>query len=85
MLARLVSVTLPDSDGDGPLAAPVTQYAFDAVGNLLEVTDALDNVTTHQYDHLHRRVQTQRPDPDGAGPLDRPTISMAYNLGVRAK
>jgi hypothetical protein len=45
MLARLVSVTLPDSDGDGPLAAPVTQYAFDAVGNLLEVTDALDNVT----------------------------------------
>jgi hypothetical protein len=36
-------VTQPDPDDWGPLAAPVTQFAYDKVGNLRFVTDPLGN------------------------------------------
>lgn len=47
---KLTSVTAPDPDGAGPLAAAVTSYAWDTSGRPATRTDALGNVTTPQYD-----------------------------------
>lgn len=53
---RLTRITAPDPDGAGPLSAPVTQYTYDSVGNLLTVTDALGQMTTNTYDSLDRLI-----------------------------
>jgi YD repeat-containing protein len=55
-LGRTIAVTQPDPDGGGSLAAPVTAYGYDPVGNLLTVTDPLSHVTTYAYDNLYRRT-----------------------------
>ena len=39
-----------------------TSYAYDEVGNLLSVTNALSQVTQHQYDNLNRLTKTTYPD-----------------------
>ena len=41
----MVRTTQPDPDAAGPLESPVTQYAYDAAGQLTSVTDPLDRVT----------------------------------------
>ncbi|MGH1508648.1 RHS repeat-associated core domain-containing protein [Ralstonia solanacearum] len=47
-----------------------TQYAYDAVGNLTQVTDPRGLVTTFTYDALGRRTQVQGPPatPGGTAP-----------------
>ena len=57
---RVTSKTLPDPDGTGgSLAAPVSTYTYDAVGNLTgEGQTMYGNTITHQYDAYGRRVQT---------------------------
>ncbi|MGC0016337.1 RHS repeat domain-containing protein, partial [Ralstonia pseudosolanacearum] len=47
-----------------------TQYAYDAVGNLTQITDPRGLVTTLTYDALGRRTQVQGPPatPGGAAP-----------------
>jgi RHS repeat-associated protein len=40
-----------------------TSYAYDEAGNLLSVTNALNQVTQHQYDKLNRLTKTIYPDP----------------------
>ncbi|MEF9387001.1 RHS repeat domain-containing protein [Ralstonia solanacearum species complex bacterium KE056] len=47
-----------------------TQYAYDAVGNLTQITDPRGLVTTFTYDALGRRTQVQGPPaaPGGAVP-----------------
>ncbi|MGC5887898.1 RHS repeat domain-containing protein [Ralstonia pseudosolanacearum] len=54
-----------------------TQYAYDAVGNLTQVTDPRGLVTTLTYDALGRRTQVQGPPatPGGAAP----TAVFTYN------
>ena len=47
---RLTSLTEPDPDGSGPLAAPVFTFAYDTEGRLTSVTDAEDNTTEFAYD-----------------------------------
>ncbi len=47
-----------------------TQYAYDAVGNLTQITDPRGLVTTFAYDSLGRRTKVQGPPatPGGAAP-----------------
>ncbi len=54
-----------------------TQYAYDAAGNLTQVTDPRGLVTTLTYDALGRRTQVQGPPstPGGAAP----TAVFTYN------
>ncbi|MHB0961459.1 MAG: RHS repeat-associated core domain-containing protein [Pirellulaceae bacterium] len=54
---RLTRVTEPDPDGPGPLGAPVTQFAYDARGNLLSTTDARNHTTQNQYDARDRLIK----------------------------
>jgi RHS repeat-associated protein len=53
-LNRRFRVTLPDPDGTGGDAAPVTSYTFDNNGNVLTITDPIGNVTTYTYDSFNR-------------------------------
>ncbi len=48
-----------------------TQYAYDTVGNLTQITDPRGLVTTLTYDALGRRTQVQGPPaaPGGAAPV----------------
>ena len=56
-LNRLVKITEADPDGAGPLNSPTTTFAYDAQGNLVATTDALQNQQSFQYDALHRVTQ----------------------------
>jgi len=51
------SITRPDPDGDGPLEAAVTRYAYYPDTNLLrQVTNPDDSTRSFAYDALRRRV-----------------------------
>ncbi len=50
--------TMPAPSGNDP----TTIYKYDAVGNLLTVTDANSNTTTVHYDALGRKTDMQDPD-----------------------
>ena len=54
---RLTRITEPDPDGAGPLSAPVTQFAYDARGNLVSTIDARNNTTQNQYDAQDRVIK----------------------------
>jgi RHS repeat-associated protein len=65
-LGRQITVTAPDPDGAGvTYESPVTHYKYDLVGNMVEMTDPLEQVTTYSYDNLYRLTRTQLPDADG--------------------
>ena len=51
----------------GQLLAQTTQYAYDAAGNLTQVTDPRGLVTTYTYDALGRRTQVQAPPATSGG------------------
>jgi RHS repeat-associated protein len=77
---RATSVTGADPDGsDHPLLAPVINYAYDGVGNVRFMTDALSNTTEYQYDKANRLVTTLLPDPDGTTPYVHPTTTNSYD------
>jgi len=89
-LGRKASTTTADPDGEGPLlplVPLVTQYRYDAAGNLrYEIAPGgvdendLSFTTEHLYDRLNREIRTILPDPDGAsGPLGRPTVDRIYD------
>ena len=44
-----------------------TQFAYDAAGNLAQVTDPRGLVTTFTYDALGRRAQVQAPPATSGG------------------
>ncbi|HEY1098916.1 MAG TPA: hypothetical protein VGF99_08300, partial [Myxococcota bacterium] len=79
-LGRTTKVVGPDPDGPGGVAAPETDYAYDAAGKVLSVTDPLDRVTSYQYDAHDNVVKITLPDPDGAGTgLPAPEWEWTYN------
>jgi len=52
---RLVSVTEPDPDGAGPLAAPVTSFTYDDEGNRLSKANiATGELVEYTWDHRNR-------------------------------
>jgi YD repeat-containing protein len=76
------SVTLPDPDNSGPLAAPVMQYSYDLLGRTTQIVDPLGNVTRYTYENFGRRIITTLPDPDGAHQHHRSARS-PHELPVR--
>lgn len=58
---ELSSMTGPDPDGGGPLAAPVTTYTYDVAGNQLTVTDPLGHTTAETYDSNKRLASVTTP------------------------
>lgn len=58
------SVTLPDPDGTGPLAAPVTLYAYDNNHNIDELTQPDGTTLEFQYDPIWN-VPTRIEDAQG--------------------
>jgi YD repeat-containing protein len=58
---QLTSVTAPDPDGPGPLAAPVTTYTYDAAGNRLTVTDANNHTTAYGYNADNQLTSVTTP------------------------
>ncbi len=91
-LNRLIRITEADPDGDassggggGPLTSPVTEFDYDANGNLVQTTDARGNITINKYDAMDRLIQITAPDPDGdaasgGGPLESPITTSDYDL-----
>ena len=55
-VGRWATTTGPDPDGNGPLAAPVTQYTYDEDGNVRTATDADNHLTSYRYDAKNRRI-----------------------------
>jgi YD repeat-containing protein len=66
-------------DGFGPLTRPVTRYAYDTLGRITDVTDALGNVTHYAYEDSGRRVVVTQPDADGDGPQEAPITIYDYD------
>jgi RHS repeat-associated protein len=58
---NLTTVTAPDPDGGGPLAAPVTQYTYDDVANLSTRKDANLRETVYGYDNADRLISVTAP------------------------
>lgn len=77
-IGRTTQVVYTDPDGNGPLAPPSVQMAYDAAGNIVTSTDALGATTGYQYDALNRLTQQTDPDPDGAGVLSAPVTAFTY-------
>ena len=88
---RVLSRTLPDPDGTGPLLAATTVFTYDAFGNLLTVleqgdpsTTTDDRITVHEYNALNQKIRTTLPDPDGPtngtlGLLSSPVLTWTYD------
>jgi RHS repeat-associated protein len=59
---NLLSVTQPDPDGSGPLAAPVTTYGYDSLtGLLITIVDPRGEVTAMEYDHAGKLSKVVQP------------------------
>ena len=41
--------------------APITEYAYDTLGNLERVTNPREQITEYEYDKLHRRTKVTEP------------------------
>jgi RHS repeat-associated protein len=78
-LGRTTTVTQPDPDGSGLLAAPVTSYGYDNIGNVTSMTDPRGNITLYAYDNLHRVTTVTEADPDDAGPQSPPVTTFSYD------
>ena len=69
---RVLTVTEPDPDGSGePQLSPITQYVYNADGQIVRSIDPLGNATDTQYDSLGRLVKETAPVVD---PGDVPII-----------
>src|SRR5919106_645428 len=71
----LTSVTLPDPDGTGPLAAPVTTYSHDNLGRVISETGPNGHSTSFSHD-ARSRIKT-RTGPTAAG---SPKTTWVYDL-----
>lgn len=63
---RTTSVTQPDPDGSGPLAASTTTYQYDDLG-LIQEDDPQDHTTAYVLDQLGRVIQSATYLRDSSG------------------
>jgi RHS repeat-associated protein len=82
-LDRLISITLPDPDGGGPLVRPIYTYEYNKNNYLKKETDPLSHVTEYVYNGRLDVVEVKQPDPDGTGPQTTPITTYAYDLHRR--
>ncbi|MHC6050636.1 RHS repeat-associated core domain-containing protein [Ralstonia solanacearum] len=70
-ISAAVLLTLSSTQVLAQTQVSTTQYAYDTVGNLTQITDPRGLVTTLTYDALGRRTQVQGPPaaPGGAAPV----------------
>ncbi len=70
-ISAAVLLTLSSTQVLAQTQVSTTQYAYDTVGNLTQITDPRGLVTTFSYDALGRRTQVQGPPatPGGAAPV----------------
>jgi RHS repeat-associated protein len=61
LLDQVTSVTTPDPDGAGGVAASVTSYAYDYLDRLASTTDPLSGVTSFTYDLMGRLTNLRDP------------------------
>ena len=59
-------------------APPITNFEYDANGNLTKMTDGLGHATVQQYDALNRLIQQKQPHPTTAN-TQLGTIVNQYN------
>lgn len=59
-------------------APPITNFEYDANGNLTKMTDGLGHATVQQYDALNRLTQQSQPHPTTAN-TQLGTIAYQYN------
>ncbi len=80
-LGRKRSETFADPDGADPLDAPGNAFNYDAVGNVIESTDAKGQTTTYAFDALGRKTRETLPDPDGnpSTANDAPVTTWGYD------
>ena len=80
-LDRLIKMTLPDPDDDGPLLSPVYEYEYGSNLLLEFETDPLGNVTEYEYNERNWLTKITLPDPDGTTntTLSSPEIDYDYN------
>ncbi|MEZ0192362.1 type IV secretion protein Rhs, partial [Ralstonia solanacearum] len=69
-ISAAVLLTLSSTQVLAQTQVSTTQYAYDTVGNLTQITDPRGLVTTLTYDSLGRRTKVQGPPatPGGAAP-----------------
>ena len=80
LLCALVSVGTVGITGNANAQAvqnTTTQFGYDANGNLIQITDPLNNVTDQTPDALNRIRLQQQPPPKVGVP--RPTITHSYD------
>jgi RHS repeat-associated protein len=76
-ITRIIAMTALFTFSVAHAVSPVTNFEYDANGNLTKVTDGLSNATTQQYDAVNRLIQQSQPNPTAAGQLG--TIKTLYN------
>ena len=93
-MGRLLTETLPDPDGAGPLAAPVKTDTYAADGRLQRVEDfagqllsyvynAADLVNQYQYDSLNRITRITQAGQSGGNAVAEKRVDCEYDLGNR--
>ncbi|MCR9197400.1 MAG: hypothetical protein NXI04_02035 [Planctomycetaceae bacterium] len=70
-LGRVLTTTLPDPDGAGPLSAPVSTASYDTLGQLTSFTGFDGGITATVYDELGQVTSVTYPDGS--------TTSYTYN------
>ncbi len=69
LIVAAVSATLASPGGVAwAQNRPVTNFQYDANGNLTSTTDALGRVTSQTYDTLNRLTKITQPKPIGTAP-----------------
>ncbi len=69
--AQVAQMSTPNSAG------VVTEYAYDAAGNMTSMTDPMGRVTNYTYDDLNRQTEVIQPSPNGIAA--RPTTITTYD------
>ncbi|MEZ6033146.1 MAG: RHS repeat-associated core domain-containing protein [Planctomycetaceae bacterium] len=84
MFGQVISTSQPDPDGTGSLASAVTEFTFDAFGNLLislekgsPSTTADDRLTVNEYNSLNLKTKTTLPIP-GSG-IAAPVLQWSFD------